>query len=74
MTKYTESDIITGISQRDHEVLKYIYEFYFLVIRQLISRNSGTLDDAADILQEAIIVVFDQTRTHPLNLHSSLKT
>lgn len=74
MTKYTESDIIAGISQRDNEVLKYIYEFYFPVIRQLISRNNGTLDDAAEIFQEAIIVVFDQTRNRPLNLHCSLKT
>ncbi|MBS1511444.1 MAG: sigma-70 family RNA polymerase sigma factor [Bacteroidetes bacterium] len=44
------------------------------MIQAFILNNNGTYDDARDIFQEAMIVLFDKARTEQFELSSQLKT
>lgn len=47
---------------------------YFPMILQLVLNNSGTQDDAKDIYQEAIIVLYNKVKAGNFELSSKLKT
>lgn len=59
MNRYSSNELIVGIRKRDNTVLGYIYQKYFRLIQHFIINNNGTDDDAQDIFQEAMIVVFE---------------
>ena len=47
---------------------------YFPMVLQLIINNNGTADDAKDIYQEAIIVLYNKVKGGNFELSSKLKT
>src|SRR5450631_2711933 len=44
------------------------------MIQTLVINNSGTSDDARDIFQEAIIVLYEKAKSGSFELHAQLKT
>ena len=62
MKRLSDEQILTGLRQRDNQVLQYIYSECFQPVSRLIENNSGNEDDAEDVFQEALIVVFKQLR------------
>ncbi len=62
MNRYTVTEIIDGLRRRDNRVLRFIYKTYYPAVVKLILENSGTEDDAKDIFQESLIVVFKNIR------------
>lgn len=75
MNRLSEVELIDGVRRRDNRVLSYIYKNYYAAILNLILTNSGSEDDAKDIFQEAIIVVFRNIREAPdFKLESGFQT
>ena len=70
----TDSEVILGILNNSESVLKRLYLAYFPMVLQLIINNSGTADDAKDIYQEAIIVLYNKVKGGEFELNSKLKT
>lgn len=68
MQNYNEKEIIIGIKEQDNSVLSYVYKKFFKEIKYFIIRNSGNEDDAKDIFQEALIVIYKQTKEENLEL------
>ncbi len=62
MNRYSVTEIIDGLRRRDNRVLRYIYKTYYPPVVKLVLTNSGTEDDAKDIFQETLIVVFRNIR------------
>ncbi|HYW94100.1 MAG TPA: sigma-70 family RNA polymerase sigma factor [Bacteroidales bacterium] len=62
MNRYSVTEIIDGIRRRDNRVLRYVYKAHFPAIAKLVLTNSGTEEDAKDVFQEALIVVFRNIR------------
>jgi RNA polymerase sigma factor (sigma-70 family) len=60
--RLTDEEIIAGLRKRDNRVLQYIYKNSFIPVRQLILSNAGSENDAEDIFQEALIVIFKKIR------------
>ena len=75
MSEFSVEEIIDGIRSRDSCVLQYIYKNYYPPIHHFIINNSGSQDDAKDIFQESIIVIYRKVKeqSHFL-LSSSFKT
>ncbi|MEZ5072240.1 MAG: RNA polymerase sigma factor [Bacteroidales bacterium] len=65
MKRLSDEEILVGLRRRDNRVLQYIYKNSFNAIKQLILANAGSEDDAEDIFQEALIIVFKQLRDKP---------
>jgi len=63
-SKFIIECIRTG---NNSEALKYLYKDPLFKIRKFILNNSGTLDDADDVYQDAIIVLFQYVKNGKYN-------
>jgi len=70
----TDSEVILGILNGSKDILETVYKAYFPMILQLIVMNNGNEDDAKDIFQESVIVLYDKVRSGNFELNSKLKT
>ncbi len=70
----SDSEVILGILNNSEAVLKRLYVAYFPMVLQLIINNNGSADDAKDIYQEAIIVLYNKIKSGDFELSSKLKT
>jgi RNA polymerase sigma factor (sigma-70 family) len=68
MRNYSNEELLSGILRNDNRVLLHIYKTYYNRISSLIIRNSGNEDDANDVFQEAIIVIFRKLKEDNLTL------
>ena len=60
--RLSDEEIIAGLRKRDNRVLQYIYKNSFIQVNQLILNNAGSENDAEDIFQEALIIIFKKLR------------
>ena len=75
MNEFSVEEIIIGIKARDNCVLQHVYKNYYPTIQNFILNNSGSDDDAKDIFQEAIIVIYRKVKEDKrFLLNSSFKT
>jgi len=58
MKNFTDEQILKGILRNDSLVLQFIYKEFFYKVNNFIRNNSGNDEDASDIFQEAIIIIF----------------
>jgi len=70
----TDNEVILGILNNSDSVLRRLYVAYFPMVLQLIINNNGDEDDAKDIYQEAIIVLYNKVKAGDFELSSKLKT
>ncbi len=68
MRHYNDLEIIQGIRAKDNKILNYLYDTYFGMIYEMVSKNSGNEDDARDTLQEAILLTYKKIRNGSLEL------
>ncbi|WP_462222749.1 RNA polymerase sigma factor [Ferruginibacter sp.] len=69
-----EKLILKGLAANDKQAIETIYRSNFAMIQSFILNNSGSQDDARDIFQEAMIVLFEKSRSDSFELSSQLKT
>ena len=69
-----DSEVILGILNDSKKTLEGIYKAYFPMVLQLVLTNSGSEDDAKDIFQESVIVLYDKVKAGNFELNSKLKT
>lgn len=70
----TDSEVILGILNNSETILRRFYVAYFPMVLQLIINNNGSADDAKDIYQEAVIVLYNKVKAGDFELSSKLKT
>ena len=71
MKSYTDEQILKGILRHDNLILQYIYKQYYYKVNYFIKKNSGNEDDACDIFQEAIIVIYRKIKDNDLVIEAS---
>ena len=73
-SELTEQALLSGLTNNDQKAIEYIYKMNFPVIQSLVVSNNGTYDDARDIFQEAMIVLYENTRSESFVLTCQIKT
>jgi RNA polymerase sigma factor (sigma-70 family) len=71
VANYSNEEIIDGIRNRNNAILLYIYKTLYPMVRELVVRNQGKTDDAKDVFQEAMVVIFRKSHDEEFSLHSS---
>lgn len=69
-----DREVVLGILNNSEEALNKLYVGYFPMVLQFILNNNGDEDDAKDVYQEAIIVLYNKIRSGEFELSSKLKT
>ncbi|MES2457935.1 MAG: sigma-70 family RNA polymerase sigma factor [Bacteroidota bacterium] len=70
----TDREVVLGILNNSEEALNKLYTGYFPMVLQFILNNSGDEDDAKDVYQEGIIVLYNKIKSGDFELSSKLKT
>ena len=70
----TDREVVLGILNNSEDALNKLYVGYFPMILQFILNNNGSEDDAKDVYQEGIIVLYNKIKGGDLELSSKLKT
>ncbi len=64
----TDKALIQGIRNHESPVLQYVYDTYYPIIEGYILHNQGSREQARDIFQEAMIVVYNKVKLGQLEL------
>ncbi len=72
--KYSSLDILNGVANHDREVLEFIYKSYFDVVKKFVLINSGDEQDAWDVFQDAIGVIYDKASDPGFMITSTFQT
>lgn len=70
----TDREVVLGILNNSVEALNKLYVAYFPMVLQFILNNNGDEDDAKDVYQETIIVLYNKVKSGSFELSSKLKT
>src|SRR5690349_3829953 len=71
----SQMDIVQELLNKDiNRPVRYLYDQYFESAVQEIKQKGGTDEDAADIFQEAVLIVIDKVKTGQFRGESSIKT
>ncbi len=62
MVFYTKSEIIRGIREKDNRIVLWLYHEVLPGLEDYVKRNGGTVHDAKDLFQDALIVIFNKIR------------
>ena len=66
-----DENYLKNIGTGNPKVMKEVYTKYFPVILQFITANKGTREDARDIFQEAIVVVYEYANSEKPTIRST---
>lgn len=69
-----ENSLLEGLATRDRRAVETIYKENFNMVQTLIINNNGSADDAKDIFQETMIVLFEKVRSSGFELNCQIKT
>jgi len=73
-TVLNEQKLLEGLALNDRKVIETIYKQHYNMVQSLILNNNGSPDDARDIFQEAMIVLYEKVRPGTFELNCQLKT
>ncbi len=69
-----EETLIEALKKGEHTAYEYAYRQYFPMIRDYLTKNNGSKEDAHDIFQETLIVLVKQLRKPTFKLSAKLGT
>lgn len=69
-----EEILLKGLAANDTNAIETIYRENFTAIKAFIIKNNGYSDDARDIFQEAMIVLFEKSKSGSFVLSCQLQT
>ena len=69
-----EVGLLKGLAAGDRKIIEGIYKDHFNMIQSLIVNNNGSVDDARDIFQEAMMVLYEKARQQDFELTCQIRT
>lgn len=73
-TPHADQRLIEGIAKGDYKILEEIYSKYSTAILKMVREKNGTPDDAKDVMQEGLIIIYKKSRDADFTLTSSFFT
>ena len=69
-----EKGLLQGLAKNDRKAIETIYKENYNMVQALVVNNSGSADDAKDIFQEALIVLYEKVKSGSFELNCQIKT
>lgn len=73
-TTEQEQLLLKGLAKSDKASVEAIYRDNYTIIQSFILNNNGTTDDARDIFQEAMVVLYEKSKAPEFSLHCQIRT
>lgn len=72
--EHNEKALLQGLARNDKKAVETIYRENYSMVQSLIINNNGSADDAKDIFQEAMIVLYEKARSGTFELSCQIRT
>jgi RNA polymerase sigma factor (sigma-70 family) len=69
-----EKSLLQGLARNDKRAIEAIYKDNYNIVQALVINNNGTAEDAKDIFQETMIVLYEKIQSGNFELNCQLKT
>jgi RNA polymerase sigma factor (sigma-70 family) len=69
-----EQVLLEGLAKNERLAIETLYRQHYKMVQSLIINNQGTIDDARDVFQEAMIVLYEKAKSGSFELHCQIKT
>ncbi|TDH29138.1 sigma-70 family RNA polymerase sigma factor [Segetibacter sp. 3557_3] len=69
-----EQHLLKGLAENDAKTVEILYKQNFGLIQSFITNNNGSYDDARDIFQEAMIVLYENVKNPSFILTCKIST
>lgn len=69
-----EQLLLKGLADGDKKAVETIYRENFSVIQSFLLNNNGSIDDARDIFQEAMVVLYEKSNDINFSLNCQIRT
>ena len=66
--------LLQGMARNDKKAIETIYKDNYNLVQALVINNNGTSEDAKDIFQEAMIVLYEKVQSGTFELNCQIKT
>ncbi len=73
-TFHQEQELLKALAANDNTVIEAIYKDNYPAIQLFVLSNNGSADDAMDLFQEAMILLYEKAVSGELELNCKLKT
>lgn len=73
-TEINEQALLIGLQQDNRPAIETIYKQNYSMVQTLILNNNGSQEDAKDIFQEALIVLYEKVKSGSFELNCQIKT
>ena len=70
----SERSLLQGLARNDKKAIETIYKNNYNLVQALVINNSGTSEDAKDIFQETMIVLYEKVQSGTFELNCQIKT
>jgi len=71
---HNEKEILRGLAANDRKAIETLYRDHFNMIQTLVINNNGSSEEAKDVFQEAMIVLYEKVRSGTFELNCQIKT
>lgn len=71
---YSDTEILQEIRAGNQQILIYLFEENYSSIKKYVLQNNGGIEDVDDLLQEAVIIVWQNSAKPEFQLSSALRT
>lgn len=73
-SELNEQALLQGFANNDAKAIETIYKQNYNMVQTLIINNNGSYDDAKDIFQEAMIALYEKTKSESFVLTCKINT
>jgi len=74
MIYLTDEVLIKGLKEQNSKCIRYLYKEYFPLAKSIVERNSGNYEDAEDLFQDSMVVLYKRITKDNVALKCGLKT
>jgi RNA polymerase sigma factor (sigma-70 family) len=71
---YSDVEMLAGLKSRNEKVLREYYKLFYSGIRHFVLKNNGGDEDARDLFQDVLLVLFQKVRSDSFVLTCALGT
>lgn len=73
-TTEQELQLLKGLAISDKQAIETIYRENYSMIQSFVINNNGSADDARDVFQEAMVVLYEKSKDTTFSLNCQIKT
>lgn len=73
-SELSEQALLQGLANNDTKAIETIYKQNYNMVQSFVLNNNGTYDEARDIFQEAMIALYEKTKSESFVLTCKINT